>query len=60
MRKRKLSDSQIVCLTILWGTLCYLLIAYSENIDIRTIFTIIVSGVIVFAPIYKSRKKSNE
>ena len=60
MAKRKISDSQIVCLTLLWGALCYLLLTYSVKIDISTIFTIIVSGIIVFVPIYKSKRKIDE
>ena len=46
MARRKLTDSQIVCLTLLWGVLAYMLLSYSKVID----FSVIV-------PIYKNKKK---
>lgn len=57
MYKRKITNSQIVCLTLLWGVLCYLLLTYSSKIDFRVIFTLVASAVIVFVPIYKNRKQ---
>lgn len=59
MAKRKLSNSQIVCLTLLWGILCYMLLAYSKEITGETIFAIIASGIIVFVPIYKNIRSRN-
>lgn len=56
MAKRKLSNSQIVCFTLLWGILCYMLLTYSKEITGETIFAIIASGIIVFVPIYKNIK----
>ena len=57
MAKRKMSDTQIVCIILLWVLLCYLLLRYSVRIDTYVIFVIIVSGVLVFVPIYKSRRR---
>ena len=49
---------RFACLTALWLILCYLLID-TRGINFMVIFTIIVSGVIVFVPLYKKyiRKK---
>lgn len=60
MYKRKISNSQIVCLTLLWGLLCYLMLTYSEKVDFMVVFTLIASAIIVFVPIYKNRKQFNE
>ena len=57
MARRKLTDSQIVCLTLLWGVLAYMLISYSKVIYFSVIFTLIASEIIVFVPIYKNKKK---
>lgn len=54
MARRKITNSQAVCLTLLWGILCYLLIAYSQTINFDVIFAIVASGIIVFVPIYKN------
>ena len=58
MARRKLTDSQIVCLTLLWGVLDYMLLSYSRVIDFSVIFTLIASAIIVFVPIYKNKKKN--
>ncbi len=60
MARRKITNSQAVCLTILWGVLCYMLLAYSKTIDFSVIFAIVASAIIVFVPIYKSRKNRDE
>ncbi|HBK29176.1 MAG TPA: hypothetical protein DDZ04_05150 [Parabacteroides sp.] len=54
MAKRKLSNSQIVCFTLLWGFLCYLLLSSSQKITGQTVFAIVASAIIVFVPIYKN------
>jgi hypothetical protein len=38
MARRKLTDSQIVCLTLLWGVLAYMLLSYSKVIDFSVNF----------------------
>lgn len=60
MYKRKISNSQVVCLTLLWGLLCYLLLTYSNKIDFQVVFTLVASGIIIFIPIYKNRKQFNK
>lgn len=60
MARRKITNSQIVCLTLLWGLLCYMLLAYSETISFNVIFTLVASAIIVFVPIYKNVKNRNE
>lgn len=60
MATRKLSNSQIVCFILLWGILCYMLLAYSKEITGQTVFAIIASAIIVFVPIYKNiRSRKN-
>ena len=60
MARRKITNSQAVCITLLWGVLCYMLLTYSEKITFDIIFTLVASGIIVFVPIYKSRRHKNE
>ncbi len=60
MARRKITNSQAVCITLLWGVLCYMLLAYSETIDFSVIFALVASAIIVFVPIYKSRKDREE
>lgn len=60
MARRKLSNSQIVCITLLWGILCYMLLTYSKEITSETIFAIVTSGIIVFVPIYKNIKRRGD
>ncbi|WP_203558170.1 hypothetical protein [Bacteroides sp. 214] len=55
--KRSLSKTQIVCLVLLWGALCYIVLISAERIDGPIIVTILMSGAFVFIPIYKSLKK---
>lgn len=60
MARRKLTNSQIVCITLLWGFLCYILLAYSAEIDFNVIFAIVASAIIVFVTIYKNIKNRNK
>lgn len=60
MARRKISNSQIVCLTLLWGVLCYMLLVYSETINFNVIFTLVASAIIVFVPIYKNTRGRDE
>lgn len=60
MYKRKISNSQVVCLTLLWGLLCYLVLTYNNKIDFQVVFTLVASGIIIFVPIYKNRKQFNK
>jgi hypothetical protein len=56
MARKKLSQSQIASIIILWIVLVVYIFLYAELTPI-TIMSIIMSGAIVFIPIYKSLKK---
>ncbi|MCC8142685.1 MAG: hypothetical protein LUD02_15000 [Tannerellaceae bacterium] len=60
MARRKITNSQIVCITLLWGVLCYMLLTYSTTIDFNVLFTLVASAIIVFVPLYKSVKRRDE
>ncbi|WP_165156744.1 hypothetical protein [Parabacteroides sp. ZJ-118] len=60
MARRKITNSQAACITLLWGVLCYILLAYSETINFNVIFALVASAIIVFVPIYKNFKHRNE
>lgn len=60
MARRKITNSQAVCITLLWGVLCYMLLVYSEKVTFDIIFALVASGIIVFVPIYKSRRHKEE
>ena len=38
MARRKITNSQAVCITLLWGILCYMMLAYSEKITFDIVF----------------------
>ena len=60
MARRKITNSQAVCITHLLGVLCYMLLVYSENITFDIIFALIASAIIVFVPIYKNKRRRDE
>ena len=55
--RRPLSKSQIVCLSLLWIALCYMVVVKTAHLDGPTILMLLLSGLLVFIPIYKSFKK---
>ncbi len=57
MARRKITNSQAVCIILLWIILCYMLLAYSKEIDFMVIFSIVSSAIIVFVPLYKNLRK---
>ena len=58
MARRKITNSQAVCITLLWGILCYMMLAYSEKITFDIVFALVASAIIVFVPIFaRSLKK---
>lgn len=59
MARRKITNSQAVCIILLWVVLCYMLLAYSEKIDFMVIFSLVASAIIVFVPLYKNIKRRN-
>ena len=60
MARRKITNSQAVCIILLWVVLCYMLLAYSKEVDFMVIFSIIASAIIVFVPLYKNIKKRGQ
>ncbi len=60
MARRKITSSQAVCLTLLWGVLAYMLLVYSEKITFDVVFALVASAIIVFVPVYKNIKRRNE
>ena len=60
MARRKITNSQAVRLTLLWGVLAYMLLVYSEEITFDVIFALVASAIIVFVPVYKNIKRRNE
>ena len=60
MARRKISNSHAVCITLLWGALCYMLLAYSEAITFDVVFALIASAIIVFVPLYKNFRHRKE
>jgi len=60
MARRKITNSQAVCLTLLWGVLAYMLLVYSEKITFNVIFVLVASAIIVFVPIYKNMRNRDQ
>lgn len=60
MARRKITNSQAVCITLLWGFLCYILLFNSEKITADVVFALITSAIIVFVPLYKNFRHSKE
>lgn len=55
--RKPLSKSQIVCISLLWLALCYLVLTKAKHIDGMTIIMLIISAALVFIPVYKSIKR---
>ncbi len=55
--KRRLSNSQIVCITVLWFLLAYIVLTNVERIDGMTIITLIISATLVIIPIYRELQR---
>ncbi len=55
--KRRLSKSQIVCITLLWAALCYIVLTSAERIDGPIILTLVISAALVFIPVIKALKR---
>lgn len=58
MRRRPLSKSQMICITLLWAALCYVILTGAKRIDGPVILSIIMSAALVFIPIYRSIRKN--
>lgn len=55
--KKPLSKSQMICISLLWLALCYLVLTKAARIDGMTLIMLVLSGALVFIPVYKSLKK---
>ena len=55
--KRRLSKFQIVCITLLWAALCYVVLTSAKRIDGPIILTLIISAALVFIPVIKALKR---
>lgn len=57
-RQRKpLSNSQIVCIILMWAVLCTLIIGGTPKIDGPVILSLVMATLLIFIPIYKSIKR---
>ncbi|MGN0037252.1 MAG: hypothetical protein ACI36X_08600 [Bacteroidaceae bacterium] len=55
--KKPLSRPQIVCLLLLWIVLCFLVLTTSPRLDGPVILSLLISGALVFIPLYKMLRK---
>lgn len=60
MARRKITNSQAVCIILLWGILCYMLLFYTETINFDVVFALVASAIIVFVPLYKNFRRRND
>ena len=58
--RRPLTTIQSVILTLLWVSICYIVLTGSEHIDGPLILSIIISGALVFIPLIKSLKNKKK
>lgn len=58
MSRRKLSKSQCVCIALLWGALCYIVLTSTPHIDGPVILMLLLSAALVFIPIVKALRKN--
>lgn len=56
MARRKITNTQAICIILLWGVLCYLLLTSSEKLTFDSIFALVASAIIVFVPLYKNMR----
>lgn len=60
MMRKPLSTSQIVCISLLWAALCYIVLVSVERIDGPTLLMLALSGALVFIPIIKAVSKKKK
>ena len=53
-RRKRLSKSQCICIALLWGALCYVVLTKAERIDGPTVLMLLLSGALVFIPVVKA------
>jgi len=54
---RRLNRPQAILLVLFWILLCYMVFVSARRIDGPLILSLVISGALVFIPIYKSLKK---
>lgn len=54
---RRLNRPQSILLILFWVVLCYMVLVSAPRIDGPLILSLIISGALVFIPIYKSMRK---
>ena len=52
-----MSRPQAILLILFWVLLCYLVLVSAQRIDGPLILSLVISGALVFIPIYKRKKK---
>ena len=57
MARKKLTPIQMGFIVLLWVFIVAYILIYSPSITLTTIISIVMSGIIVFIPIYKSLRK---
>ena len=55
--KRPLSKSQSVCIVLLWGLLCFLMLTTAKSIDGMTLTSLFIGTALLFIPVYKSYRQ---
>ncbi len=62
MKKKPLSNFQIVCLILMWAILCTIIISGTPQLTGPTIISLVMATLLIFIPIYKSinRRKNNK
>lgn len=55
--RRRLNRTQSVLLVLFWVVLCYMVLVGAPRIDGPLILSLVISGALVFIPIYKSLRK---
>ena len=58
--RKPLNTTQSVILTLLWVTVCFIVLTGVERIDGPLILTLLISGALVFIPIAKSFRKDKK
>ena len=58
--RKPLNTTQSVILTLLWVTVCFIVLTGVERIDGPLSLTLLISGALVFIPIAKSFRKDKE
>lgn len=58
--RKPLNTTQAVILTLLWVSICFVVLTGTERIDGPLIVTILLSGALVFIPVVKSFNKGRK